>query len=228
MSNWQQSYQEIKISSTTTPTQVLALNTPALNQLGRVNEEMRGVAVFQFAILNLVDYMGAGWTQGQITEAGELAYQEAYWLSLAELKLFITRIKTSYYKSHKNFTPVVFMEFLQEFTSEMYHERGAYYAAQQKKSDWVEPDNPVSDEVVSIAFAKLKHDMMKVESDATIIAKEREELQARIRAYQQTHVSPEAVKEMERMRANIAKLNDDTPVVVDIDRVLQTFKGVKL
>ncbi len=223
MSNWQQSYQEIKLSSTTTAVQVLALNTPSLNQLGKVGSEMKGVAVFQFAILNLVDYMGAQWNAAQINEAGELAYTEAYWLSLAELKLFINRIKTSYYKSHKNFTPVVFMEFLQEFTAEMYHERGAYYAAQQKKSDWVEPENPVSDEMFSSVFEQLRKQMTSSEDMS-----DKNEAFDRLENYRKRDIPDEVQAEMRRLYDQQPKRNDDTPVIVDIDKVVEIFKNTRL
>jgi hypothetical protein len=224
VSNWQQSYQEIKLSSTTTAVQVLELNTPSLNQLGKVGSEMKGVAVFQFAILNLVDYMGASWNAAQINEAGELAYTEAYWLSLAELKLFINRIKTSFYKSHKNFTPVVFMEFLQEFTAEMYHERGAYFAAQQKKSDWVEPENPVTPEMWSELISNLEANLSASKENEAA----KTEAFNRLENYRKRNIPEHIQAEMDRLYNQQPKQNDDSPIVLEIDKVLETFKGVKL
>jgi len=88
---------------------------------------MVGVNVYVAGITSIVKFIGADWNADQIFECAELAYQECYWFSLAELKHFIVRIKTGVYRSHKNFSPSVFMEFLQEYSGEALAGRGEYY-----------------------------------------------------------------------------------------------------
>lgn len=140
--------------------EVLQQETIQLSKLGKDEFGMIGVAVFQFAIINLCEFLGVSWGEAQIAECGQLAYSEAFWLSLSELKLFTVRVKTSHYTSHKNFSPAVLMDFLKEFTGEMMQARGEYYG-NKPSTKWVEPKEPVSPERIDKAMEELKAELAR-------------------------------------------------------------------
>lgn len=164
--NWLQKWPEIPVKASSSAVEVLKLETPQLCRMGKLDGEMFGITIFRGLIADLVGYMGASWSPDQCDECGQLAYEECYWFFLAELKQFILRVKTGVYKSHKNFSPAIFMEFLQEYAAEMHEIRGQYYG-QSKKSDWVEPENPVADELFNQVMAEITqwHEEMKNEEE---------------------------------------------------------------
>ena len=149
--NWQQSLETLPVKSDTSPAVILGMNTPQLCQLGKgASGTMAGVAIFRAMIVSLASFLGAPWTKEQCHECGQLAYDECYWFSLAELKQFFTRVKTGKYTSHKNFLPAVFMEFLQEYSEEMKAARYDHFS-QQKGKPAIHPDaKPLTDEQMKI------------------------------------------------------------------------------
>jgi len=113
---------------------ILASNTPALSQLGRDTEGgMMGINFFDAQLTNLVEFVGAKMSPAQIRECAELAYEECYWFTFAELKQFILRIKTGVYTSNKNFSPLVFMEFLRMYAEERLCYRYDHYSQLKPK-----------------------------------------------------------------------------------------------
>ena len=133
------------------------MNTPALSVLGKAGDgQMIGEVFFHAQLIGLLEYVGIQWTIGQVTECAKTAYSEYYWLTLAELKQFFTRVKAGHYTSNKNMMPPVFMEFLREYTSEMEVERYNYFSVEAQKTRWTPPENPVSDEVFAAGMEKIK------------------------------------------------------------------------
>lgn len=149
----------------------------ALSSLGKQGDEMVGEIVWQMAVADLAEFMGGNWSEHMMIECGRLAYQEAYFMTLAELKLFATRVKTGTYTSHKNFGPSVLMEHLQTYLQELYTERANYHGGQLKKTVFVEPEHPVPEEKVSALFqdftAQLLRNMQPTKDDATLDEKEK-------------------------------------------------------
>lgn len=151
--NWQAAWPAMPVKADTSPAAILGMNTPQLCQLGSDQMGMIGVVAFEWQLKGLVQFLGAPWTPTQCAECGQLAYEECYWFSLAELKQFFTRIKVGRYTSHKNFTPAVFMEFLQDYSAEMLTARYDHYS--QQKPKWTPPEEPVSDEVFNEKMAEI-------------------------------------------------------------------------
>lgn len=128
-------------------------DVPQLCQLGRKDGIMNGVKVFQYFIADIFEFCGVSVSEMQILECGQLAYGEAYWITLAELKLFVVRMKTGHYRSHKNLSPALLMENLQDYIAELLFERGQYHAT--KPAEWEEPENPVPEQAVQEVFMKI-------------------------------------------------------------------------
>lgn len=114
---------------------------------------MNGVKVFQYFIADIFEFCGISVSEMQILECGKLAYGEAYWITLAELKLFVVSVKTGHYRSHKNLSPALLMENLQDYVAELLFERGQYHAT--KPTEWKEPENPVPEQAVQEVFMKI-------------------------------------------------------------------------
>lgn len=185
------------------------METPQICLLGKASDgvTMMGIKVFQFVVSDLCLYMGADkCSEDAMLECGELAYSEAHWLSLAELKLFTVRVKTGQYTSHKNFSPAILMEFLKEFLGEMLRARGEYYGAKKQESKWVEPENPISVERMAALFEETKQNLTKelkqqeyndaVNKDLSVEQK----LERRINYLKKAGVDTEIIEEMEQLR----------------------------
>jgi hypothetical protein len=151
--HWLPEWSSLSISANEEMTAVVKMASPQLHEYG-VNEKMNepeGVLLFQAQIIKLVKFMGADWDKEMAKEAAKLAYQEANWMTVAEVKFFINRIMFGKYESHKNFTPAIFMQFLNSFINETLATRGAVnsYAWREKKASeelFQLPDNPATGE----------------------------------------------------------------------------------
>lgn len=88
--------------------------TPEISTLNRGTGGIEtAVGVLELAIIATLDFLGAEWKGAQIREAAQIAFEEYYFIQMAELKQFLTRIKTGHYgKIYGKFTPAVFMEWL--------------------------------------------------------------------------------------------------------------------
>lgn len=126
----------IQVTANTSNAVMLAQERTQLSELGvGKGGRMFGLTVWKEAIISVLEYFGTRteWTGGQLAECTELAYSEAYWFTLAELKQFISRVKTSYYQSNKNLSPPVFMGFLGEYVAEREQARYEHYSQQKPK-----------------------------------------------------------------------------------------------
>lgn len=105
---------------------------------------MLGESIWKVAIMSLDSFIGSRWTDEQIREAARLAYAESYWLRMPEFQLFIRKVKAGKIRSHKNFSPVVFMEMLTDYCTEIHHERGNVlaYAWKNEKNDFKAHSSP--------------------------------------------------------------------------------------
>lgn len=138
---WLQVWTSHTVSAQEETTAVVKIPSPQLHEMGmnQAGKDLEGVLLFHVQVIQLVKFLGADWDKDMAKEAAQLAYQEANWMTVAEVKFFITRIKCGKYTSHKNFTPGIFMEYLSEFINEVLATRGAV-------NSYAWRDNPVHDE----------------------------------------------------------------------------------
>lgn len=103
------------------------MKSPQLHEMGmnQAGKELEGILLLHAQIISLVKFMGADWDRDMAKEAAQLAYQEANWMTVAEVKYFITRIKCGKYTSNQNFKPGIFMEYLNEYINEILAVRGS-------------------------------------------------------------------------------------------------------
>lgn len=194
------------------------METQELCKLGKVQDTMTGVKVFQFAISDLVEYLGANWSEYQILEAGELSYAEAYWMTLSELKLLTHRIKTSYYKSHRNFSPAVFMEWLQDYIGELNYERAEYFSKKERLAPKIDakhadiPEGNIAPERIDALFAGLKETFTQAMRQDEAEEQENEErqlssLRGKAESYHNREVPKAVQQEMDRLREEMNENN---------------------
>ena len=134
--HWLPAWNNIEISANQDIATVVKIQSPQLHEFGD-NEtlgEKEGLLIFQAQIIRLVKFMGGDWDKDMTKEAAKLAYQEANWMTIAELKFFINRVMCGKYDSHKNFTPAIFMQFLNDFINETLSTRGAVNSYQWRQS----------------------------------------------------------------------------------------------
>lgn len=165
---WQGSYQALPVKADTCALELFQMGTPALSTLGKDSDgEMVGIAVFMTQIVSVLEFMGIKWTNPQIWECAQLAYDEYHWFSLAELKQFFTRVKKGDYSSNKNLNPAILLEFITSYADEMQPARYNYFSQKAQKTSWVPPENPVSDEKFKEVMENII-DMLTPEEDKTI------------------------------------------------------------
>lgn len=142
------SLEAIPVRSDTSPMQLFQMQTPALSQLGKSRSGyFVGAVVLCHQISSLLKFIGLTWSDEQIGETAHIAYLEYYWLTLAEIKQFFTRVKMGIYNSNKNINPAILLEFMNDYCSTMKAERYEYFSAEAQKTKWKAPENPVTHEV---------------------------------------------------------------------------------
>lgn len=127
-------------------TEVVKMPSPQLHEFG-MNEKLsvhEGILLFQAKIISLVKFMGADWDKEMASEAAKIAYQEANWMTVAEVKYFINRVMSGKYPHPKNFSPATFMEFLNSYINETLATRGAV-------NSYAWRDNRVPDELFPLS-----------------------------------------------------------------------------
>lgn len=133
LTSWKESCNNVSINATTTLIQVIEAKGVQLCQLGRSEQGVqRGVVFWDAAITGILSFFQLQWPKEVIREAAILAYSEAYYLTHPELLMFSYRVKTSYYKSAKNFSPAVLLEFIREYATEVHNARPSVYAHEKK------------------------------------------------------------------------------------------------
>lgn len=153
----------MRVKNDITPHQIYEKNLPQLSAMC-LEDVSSGQAVFSIMASNIVEFMGAKWTSKQFDLFGQMAYGEYYWMNVYEIKLFEQKVfakDLGYYKNgqpvakvYGEMTPGVLSDWLKHFSELMLYERGVYN--QNKKSDWVPPENPVSDEMFESEMQKLR------------------------------------------------------------------------
>jgi hypothetical protein len=130
--NWASVWQEIKVSASLHPAEIISLNTPQLSTINYgTGSTENGITLIEAIIVSLLDFYGLEWSAFQIRDTAELWHQEYYWLHIAELKHFITRCKSGKFgKLYGKFSPSVLMSWLDEYATESIEVRSSNFIRQ--------------------------------------------------------------------------------------------------
>jgi len=109
-------------------------------------------------VKNIVTFLGAEWSDKQVLECGKICFDEAHYLSFAELAHFAQKAKSGgFEKVYGKFTPATFMEWFVTYCAENLAQRQNYFM--NSKPEFVEPENPVSEELVLSAFKDFRDNL---------------------------------------------------------------------
>ncbi len=181
-SDWKGQMSTVRVTKEMTFSELRALDTPSVSMMN-VGEKTpeNGIRIFQAWVLNIVKFLGAEWTTEQVLECGKICFDEAHYLTFAELSHFAQKAKSGgFEKVYGKFTPATFMEWFVTYCSENLEQRKNFFM--NEKPLYLPPENPVSEELVLSAFKDIKdklNDEMK--ADGTYPAMDEDEYQ-RIRA----------------------------------------------
>lgn len=172
---WLPVWESLSISSSLTAVDVVKIKAPKLYELG-VNETLgtrEGMEAFFGSITSIVKFFAAGWDEGMLEETARFAYEEYNWLTVAELKLFTTRVKVGKYPRNKNFNPGIYMECLTEFAYEIKRAR------ETKPTVFTQMviEQPADPEAVKLALKTAIDNMMNIE--ARMLAEQEQERKAK-------------------------------------------------
>lgn len=201
---WLQIWKDSPVTADSMSVEIFKQNTPAISTIGERGPAAKalGIEIFKAQVISIIEFFGVDWSDEQIQDVAELSYDEHFWLSLAELKLFVKKVKAGKYQSNKNFNPPIFMEFINTFSNEIISERGAYFGQQKKDTTWVEPENPVSD----AKFAQLISEVSEWVSGERKGQEEAEELK-RKRVWEENQ---QRISKLNEINAEIEKNSDKT------------------
>lgn len=180
--DWKGQMSTVRVTKEMTFSELRALDTPSVSMMN-VGEKTpeNGIRIFQAWVLNIVKFLGAEWTTEQVLECGKICFDEAHYLTFAELSHFAQKAKSGgFEKVYGKFTPATFMEWFVTYCSENLEQRKNFFM--NEKPAYLPPENPVSEELVLSAFRDIKdklNDEMKAEG--TYPAMDEDEYQ-RIRA----------------------------------------------
>lgn len=180
-SNWKEALRNISVTKEMTFADLRKLETPSVSMLniGEKSTE-NGVMVFQALVNNIVKFLGAEWTTEQVLECGKICFDEAHYLTFAELAQFAQKAKSGgFEKVYGKFTPATFMEWFVVYCSDNLEQRQNYFMNQ--KPIFLPPENPVSEELVLSTFKDIA-DTLTSELEAEK-REDIEEKDKRLRAY---------------------------------------------
>lgn len=169
---WLQVWTSHTISTQDPPAQIVKIASPQLHELQSVKTkrglEREAVVLWNAQIIAVVKFNGADWDADTAHDTAEVAYAEANWMTIAEVKYFITRMKAGKYPHKKNLSPVVFMECLNDYINEILATRGAVnsYAWRDNRvpdedfqlkpnTDTGEPGKPADPDVMKVVLSGL-------------------------------------------------------------------------
>jgi hypothetical protein len=94
--------------------------------------------MMEAVVLMALNFYGQSWNKEQIRETAELIIEEFWWLQVAELKHFLTRVKMGGFDklySANQFTPPILLKWLGEYADESWRIRSqsGYINAQSDK-----------------------------------------------------------------------------------------------
>lgn len=145
--NWQRDLANYPVRIDTPANDIYNLNTPAISSLGELNGIRVGIDVLVFAFMGIADFLDLRWNKSQLLELAQLAYDQYYWLNLAEIKQFCMLVKTGSYEHHKNISPAILFGFLNDYCDKMLYERAEYYKSKKQHSNRKDPNPDLLPEI---------------------------------------------------------------------------------
>lgn len=137
----------IQVTASTPPSEILSKGLQQLSEFGRLPDgRMYGAALFKDVIISIVEFYGETWSDPMILQAATIAYNEAYWFTLAELKQFALKVKggSGEYSSNKNLKPPILLQFLDTYMTERLTERAGKF--DERKRATTTTEEPTEDE----------------------------------------------------------------------------------
>lgn len=176
------------------------LDTPSVSMLnvGTKSTE-NGVRVFQLLVLNIVKFLGAEWSEEQIKDCGKICFDEANYLTFAELSHFAKKAKSGgFEKVYGKFTPATFMDWFTIYTTQNLEERAMYHS-NNKKGVWIEPENPVQEERIMGFLKDFTESMQKqIQTEQAAEFLKRDEQVKKHNDLLKSKLTPEQLQELEK------------------------------
>lgn len=132
----------IQVTASTPPSEILSKGTQQLSELGKLPDgRMFGATLFKDVIISIIEFYGETWSDQMILQAATIAYNEAYWFTLAELKQFALKVKggAGEYSSNKNLKPPILLQFLDAYMTERLTERAGKFDERKRATISTEP-----------------------------------------------------------------------------------------
>lgn len=129
--------------------------------LGNIGKAQPGTekALVGLLVARIAMYFGVDWTEDQCVLCTLGILKNFDGLQVNEFKVFTERCETGFYKSQKNLTPALLMEWLYDFGKEV------RAARDEVKNKYVPPTNPAPMEVVEQTFADITAMLMADRED---------------------------------------------------------------
>lgn len=81
-------------------------------------DKTRAYKLIELFIIEVFEWFGKEISIQQIQSLGKIIYQNYWWLKIAELKLFVEKLKAGHWKQVHGMSPAVLMERLQDFAKD--------------------------------------------------------------------------------------------------------------
>lgn len=177
-SNWKGALRSIEVTKEMTYPELRRLDSPSVSMMniGEKSTE-NGVMVFQALVNNIVEFLGAEWSKEQILETGKICFDEAHYLTFAELSHFAKKAKAGGFdKVYGKFTPITFMEWFTEYTSDNMNQRMYFFSNGYNTSEWTAPKDPVDPEKIEEAVIEFQLGLAAEEVNEGLSRKEIREM----------------------------------------------------
>lgn len=139
--------QTLPVKAEQTPDEIVRVRSRSLSVL---NYGTGSVAFSRAVIASLVsdatEYFGVKWSAKQIAECAELWSSEYHWMTAAEIKLFLTRLKTGMYSKtdFRHLSPFQLMGWLGDYADDLLKARARYmeeWSAKVRREKLIAIDN---------------------------------------------------------------------------------------
>lgn len=140
----------LQVKADATPSEVVRIPSPAMSSVNFGSKSrIFSQAIMAKLLTDLTEYFGVSWGRVQITDCADLWSSEYYWMTMAEIKLFLTKVKTGQYtkKDFRHLTPHLLMGWLDDYASDLLVNRIDYYEekeAAERREKLIAMDNDPS------------------------------------------------------------------------------------
>lgn len=122
--------QALPVKAELNPAEIVRVESASLSAVNYgTGNTLTAQAVIAKLLLDTTAYFGISWTKPQITECAAMWVQEYYWMSMAEIKLFLSKLKAGLYskQDYRHLSPFQLMGWLEEYTNELLVERAKFH-----------------------------------------------------------------------------------------------------